>query len=491
MKSAKPAKSVPRIRWRPPLAMLLLALFCALFLLAGEEWIPLRKAVLGSQFTTGISHTGGRLLVALVILAVTAALGRWYCSLLCPAGLAQDLFTRIGRKIGLSRLAFAKPPFILNVVFMISAIAFAGIAVLDPLALFGSALASGVWIAAVAGVVFLVLVPLFWGRLFCDAVCPVGTLFRLLGRLRLPGFRMRLDGDKCVSCGKCGNVCPTRCVDVSAKTIDAGRCVLCFDCANSCAADAVSYGMGGSRGVENGEGKDGREGGARRNFLGSVGASVGAVVLGGGYVASREAKLRLGVDYADPARIAPPGTGGTTPHAAKCVGCQACALSCPVGIIRSDGGDSRPLMNYQYGYCQYACMNCLKSCPAGVFAHMTPEEKQRTRIAKVELEIDRCVVITLNQACGACAEVCPTHAVTMVKRDGYEHTVPDFAPEYCIGCGACYHACPVNPRAFTVSGLARHEISAGIRDTGSDARDAGTDAPVDWENAEGMAEFPF
>lgn len=456
--------------------MLVLALFAVLFLLKGGDWIDVRRAALSTQFTTGITHIGGRMLLAAILLAATAALGRWYCSLLCPAGLMQDLFSRLGRKLGVSRLGHAKPPFAVNLVFLFLATVFAGVALLDPAALFGT-LASGAggaplfFLPLLAAAILLVVVPLFLGRLFCDAVCPAGTLFRLMGRL--PGFRMGIDPDACAACGKCEAVCPARCIDAAAKTIDSGRCVLCFDCAASCRLNSVTY---RARGAGAGEG--------RRHFLGSAGAAI----LGGGYVVSREAKRRLGVGYADPARVAPPGSGGGAAHAQKCVGCQACVPACPVGIIRPDGMDSRPVLDYRYGYCQYSCMDCLRSCPAGVFADMSLEEKQRTRIARVELDMGLCVVETLDQDCGACAEVCPTHAVTMAEREGCRHTVPDFDAAHCIGCGACFHVCPASPRAFAVAGLANHEQSSGIRETGHGGEDR---APGELRNDWGMTDFPF
>ena len=111
-------------RWRFSLAMIVPALFAVLFLLEGAEWIDLRRTVLASQFTTGITGVGAKTLLAVLILAATAALGRWYCSLLCPAGILQDAFSRLGRTLGISRLGFAKPPFAANCVCMALAAAF-------------------------------------------------------------------------------------------------------------------------------------------------------------------------------------------------------------------------------------------------------------------------------------------------------------------------------------------------------------------------------
>lgn len=475
-------------RWRLPLSLLSLAAFAAVFLIRGDGWVLPRRAVLATQFTTDITHLGGKLILAGAILVVTVALGRIYCALLCPAGLVQDLFSRAGRRLGLSRLRYVRVPFAVNAAFMIAAILFAGIVFLDPIAMFGwlaspiGVLANdGVWgmrrlysseiagLAVLAAVfVLLVVVPLFFGRVFCDVVCPAGTLFRLLGRL--PGGRIGIEADKCVSCGQCAKVCAARCADPGRKAIDAERCLLCLDCADVCRFGAVTREW--RRGVN-----------GRRGFLGAA----GAVALGGGYVFSREVRQRLGIGYGDEGKVTPPGTGGQITHSGRCVGCQACVLSCPVGIIRADGADARPVLDFRRGYCQYNCMECLSSCPAGVFRGMDLEEKRATRLARVEFRPWHCVVTTRNEACGACAEVCPTHALVMVEQEDGGPTIPDFAPGHCIGCGACFHVCPSSPRAFSVQGLERHEKSAGVRvlESTDEAR------PADGGDESDVTDFPF
>jgi formate hydrogenlyase subunit 6/NADH:ubiquinone oxidoreductase subunit I len=54
---------------------------------------------------------------------------------------------------------------------------------------------------------------------------------------------------------------------------------------------------------------------------------------------------------------------------------------------------------------------------------------------KVELHRDRCV-----EGCVACADVCPTRALHL--DDDGELVLADY---YCIKCGACMHACPIQP----------------------------------------------
>ncbi len=154
-----------------------------------------------------------------------------------------------------------------------------------------------------------------------------------------------------------------------------------------------------------------------------------------------------------------------------------------------DGSGLRPTLDYNLGFCHYNCRACLDSCPAHAFRHsLTLEERQKIRVARVALDLPRCVAVLNNTACGACAEVCPTHALQMVEQGGGKPTIPDFDPAYCIGCGACYHACPAEPRAFVVQGLAVHETAQGIRPSIAPESEA---APHVLPEPGDLTDFPF
>jgi ferredoxin len=42
-------------------------------------------------------------------------------------------------------------------------------------------------------------------------------------------------------------------------------------------------------------------------------------------------------------------------------------------------------------------------------------------------------------------------------------TRPVFDEQYCIGCGACFAACPAEPRALSLSAAAEQTLIAGAR----------------------------
>ena len=135
-------------------------------------------------------------------------------------------------------------------------------------------------------------------------------------------------------------------------------------------------------------------------------------------------------------------------------------------------------------------MECLRACPADALHLPSLEEKQVTRVGDTSLTLNRCVVVTNRTSCGACAEVCPTHAVVMVEQGGAEPTLPDFKKEHCIGCGACYHVCPAEPRAFFISPVRIQEKAVGVRleeRPGGGEDPSGVAAPEDYA----LPDFPF
>lgn len=495
--------------WYFPIAMLILAAFLFLFLYPANITLY-RNIALNAQFSTMLAFVGRPLILALAVLVLTMLFGRLYCAYLCPAGLLQHLFTHVGRWTGLSRLSYRKAMPILSyaVVGLVavygiiagSALIFGPIPgyslLFQPVSdLFrrgydnaGRYLVDNPVYAATVAILFVLMIiaPLFYGRVFCNRLCPVGIV--LGWATFLPGRRFRIIPETCAACGQCAKVCPMGCIDAVNKTIDAEHCVECRDCMTVCKLGAVE--------------KTWQRSSGRRSFL----SAATVTALGGFFVFSKRLTQPgglLGSASSADVPVAPAGSGGNETHKLHCIGCQGCVPVCPVGIIRPHN-DGRPVLDYRYGFCQYNCNRCSRSCPTGAIQPLSRQEKQTTRLARVTLHFENCVVLTRGNHCGACAEVCPTHAVSMIQ-PGVEDMppVPDFDPEYCIGCGACYHVCPATPRAFSLTGLQKQERSKGIRfadsqDTerngeGGRGRERGDRDNEDSQNgdANALTDFPF
>ena len=83
-------------------------------------------------------------------------------------------------------------------------------------------------------------------RPFCKWLCPLGAFYALFNRVSL--FRMNVERDKCVSCGKCARVCKMD-VDVT-KTPNHTECIRCGMCVRACPTDAISFRYGFGNGCQ-------------------------------------------------------------------------------------------------------------------------------------------------------------------------------------------------------------------------------------------------
>lgn len=482
-----------------------LIVFAAVFAAGGQVLPELSGKVLSLQFVPclvkALSGAGVMAVATLAAHVLLAALyGRVYCSCFCPLGILQDLIIALSKKLGgwrkgkkASTLDTPRPrrnrPFIRHAVLVATAAlcvagSFALLNLLDPYSLSGRLVrdllvpplswarrglalllerfdiyalsgpsgyhaTTSVWIVSALCFALLVVLAATRGRVYCNVVCPAGTL---LGNLaRAAPYRVRVCADKCVECGRCERRCRAGCIDASSKAaIDVTRCVLCLDCIQACPTDALYVGRRHSGGQEAAVPE------RRRLLIGSA-ASFSLVTLS--LPLRGVASGILESPYAAP--IVPPGAVGASRFARQCTACHACVAACPQQVIQpamaayERVGTMQPVMDFTHGYCAYECNRCGQVCPTGAIAPLGLAEKKLTRIGKVRLIEDLCVVYTRNEDCGACAELCPTHAVYTEEEDGVLY--PKTHAELCIGCGACEHICPQMPKAILVDPVALHE----------------------------------
>ena len=397
--------------------------------------------------------------VVLAILAVTALIGRFYCAVVCPMGIFQDVVIWFHKIIfGKKRpYRYHKPlnwlRYTVLVLFVLAmVVGLNSIAVLiAPYSAYARMVtglhATGVaqWVAIITLVV-IGLMSFTMGRLWCNTFCPVGTLLGLISRHSL--FGIKIDADKCVGCHKCEHRCKSMCIDIDGgKTVDSSRCVNCFSCISECKQGAVTFGPKGrvakSKGVDD----------SRRKFVAGT-VAVGAAMA----VQAQDKKVDGGLaalmDKQVPQRktpIKPFGAKSLKNFSTRCTACQLCVSQCPEKVLRpSTKLESlmQPEMNYHDGYCRMACTRCSEVCPAGAIQPISKEEKTAISIGVAVVLKDNCI------GCGTCERHCPSGAIQMV--DGR----PAVNEARCLGCGACEYYCPARPMtAIYVEG---REVHGGI-----------------------------
>ena len=147
------------------------------------------------------------LLLLVVVLPLFCALTPFFCKYLCPAGTLAGILLTL--RDGMLRVQLGG--IFLWKIFVL---------------------------AAVIGLCLVVFRP------FCKYLCPLGAIYGFFNRIAL--YRMELDADKCVSCGKCEAVCRMG-VD-PAKECNSAECIRCGDCVRNCPVNAIH--MGFKRGQE-------------------------------------------------------------------------------------------------------------------------------------------------------------------------------------------------------------------------------------------------
>jgi polyferredoxin len=102
----------------------------------------------------------------------------------------------------------------------------------------------------------LLIIPLAIGFTLCynsvlwhRYLCPFGILFSLTSQWAPVG--LKVDRDKCSSCGLCTRVCPAEAVSLRGKgetaRIENRYCLECFLCQEACPRGAISFGVGRQR----------------------------------------------------------------------------------------------------------------------------------------------------------------------------------------------------------------------------------------------------
>jgi len=367
-----------------------------------------------------------------VTLAITLLFGRFFCRAMCPLGILQSIANRIFHpKTAVRRVCTRLPETTAQrivrwtVVAVVAGCIAAGFGawagMFDPYAIYGRALSlvppldgeggavefSAFTAVAVSVFAAILLAAAFGkGRLWCNWICPAGTLFNLVSRL---AWRKDAVANGCGNCRRCFNAT----ANVAKKS--------------PAASDGVT----------------------RRDAIKTMAATAAVAAekeTDGGF-----ADVTLPGKPTRSMSVLPPGAGRREDFFRKCIGCQLCVKNCPSHCLAPSPSLARfgqPEMDFRHGSCHPDCTRCSEVCPAGALAKLTKHEKKTAHIGRAYWKKDLCLRATEDVDCRACERKCPANAIHIV--DGF----PVVDAEACTGCGACEHVCPARPMpAIAVDGL--------------------------------------
>ncbi|PKK89593.1 MAG: hypothetical protein CVV64_13585 [Candidatus Wallbacteria bacterium HGW-Wallbacteria-1] len=461
-------------------------------------------------------------------LILTAILGRFYCSHLCPVGFLQDLIAALLQRTKVKANRQSQPLSLISTFLgtlfftalmtsMIMGASWYGW--IDHFSNMGRIYtgliapgSSTLWLPVqntfrqhswlflagqplewnlplVMGLLFMALLTLgtlFRPRWFCALLCPSGFIFSIVSRFNLRSVKL---SPGCTSCGLCGRGCPAGAIFNGEA--DKSICMHCGICIPACPHSLLKLKSGNqdqTQGDSPEKGDGGRCSTRRRIIISLAGAITG--------IASGRSLVRAGRRIAAPpiplsggplrglAPVMPPGAGSLSRFMGLCASCGACVAACPTHVMKQSfleqglSAYGKPFLDYESSYCAFECNKCGAQCPAGAIMNLPLESRKLTRVGIAAIDRKLCIPYVKGEDCGACAEHCPTGAINTRREGG--PLLPDVDPEYCIGCGVCQHACPVRPvRAVRVSGIDVQTMAARFHSAPQNSPESAAD------------EFPF
>jgi len=446
------------------------------------------------QFLPALLSVNIVVLISLIL--ITVVFGRVYCSSICPLGLYQDVFTRLSRMVKKKkRFRYRKALTVMRWSFVALAfVAFVSglnvlVGLLDPYSVYtrfavhilkpaylaGNNLAAliftefnnhtfykvSIYLLSISALITAILFSAFvgylaWvnGRIYCNSICPVGTVLGFFSRFSL--FKIRINESACNSCGACGRTCKASCIDTKNHKVDASRCINCFDCLEVCSSSAINFSYSFHLPVKS---RKKVVNSSRRRFM----MAVGVTGFAASHLLAQKVPFAGSTSVVRKTPLTPPGSQGVDHLLQKCTSCHLCVSKCPSNIIKPAfleygvGGMLQPTLNFDNGFCNYDCTICSDVCPTGALLPLTKDAKHTNQMGIVQFVMDDCIVFTEGTSCGACSEHCPTQAVHMVD---YKNnlTIPETDTSICVGCGGCEFICPATPRkAIFVEGIERHK----------------------------------
>lgn len=191
------------------------------------------------------------------VLAIGVIFGRAICGFVCPFGFVQELLYKIPsvKKRIYKPLTYIKYALLVIFVFLMPALVVnkygigapsfckyicpvgtieGGIPLLLTIPSLRTMLGKlfTVKAAILAGTIIACVI---CNRFFCKVMCPLGALYGLLNKISI--YSMKHDAEKCISCGKCSDVCPMDTDPVTKP--NSPECIRCGRCVHACPTCAL------------------------------------------------------------------------------------------------------------------------------------------------------------------------------------------------------------------------------------------------------------
>jgi MauM/NapG family ferredoxin protein len=289
--------------------------------------------------------------------------------------------------------------------------------------------------------VFICALSIVTKRLWCRAICPLGSLYALIARFSMLSREVK----ECTGCLRCKNYCRMAAIKKDFSYIKE-ECVLCMDCIYDCPTKGTKFTLPLSKK----DCKKTNKGLSRREFIFLALFSF----LSLGFMNRRK-------DIGTGNVIRPPAALKEEEFLNRCVRCGNCMRVCitnglqPVIFESGIMGIWTPQLVPEIGYCEYDCTLCGNACPTGAIQPLSLEDKRSVRLGLAKIDRSICIAWAKDTECIVCQEHCPVPQKAIKLKEyisGSRVVLKPYVDENaCVGCGICQNKCPVRPvRAIRV-----------------------------------------
>jgi ferredoxin len=311
---------------------------------------------------------------------------RWFCQQLCPVGMSCDIVSRMGwRKIfSSSRLPDIKR-YLVWISLAAALLGFPVFIVLDPMAIFNGFFSifsesfSLVALLSFSGLPLLLVSQLFFPKLWCNKLCPLGGLQEELSRIRKMTDKLK----------------PKPILTNPLKN-EVGRRFF------------IASGIGIASGLFLGKAIEP----CNKEFIrppGSVSAGLFNVLC-----------IRCG----------------------NCIkACPTKIISQRTEISNLIAWMTPEVTFQSNGYCLEDCNLCSRVCPSGAITLFDINAKSQLKMGIALIHPEKCLLTEFSE-CDRCKAACSYEAMDIVSYGMAGQMIPVVDTDKCTGCGACAAICP-------------------------------------------------
>lgn len=261
----------------------------------------------------------------------------------------------------------------------------------------------------------------FGRRFWCKSLCPLGAIYALTARKSL--LKRHVNTDKCTNCLACEKICRTNAIHADGTATHEGECIKCFECLKACNYDAIEFKFTRpfktkEKAAESTPELSGSNEQnikfTRKNLLWSLTAALVAVPMFKRKPAYTKEHSRL---------IRPPGALEEQDFINTCIRCGQCMKVCPTNGLHPQmfeyglDGIFTPRLIPRIGWCEKNCNQCSSVCPSGALETVPIPKKETTVIGTAYILRDFCIPWSDYTDCLVCEEMCPTNKKAIIFKE--------------------------------------------------------------------------